>query len=307
MRDDAGWQRWLARADHLPSSGRGWLPALAAQFQWPGKGLPPLAAITRQQQAGDAGDGVWLFADLANVQPDLTGARMLACGMLDVTADEAEALAQPLRPLFGDRGVLLETTTPPRWHLRLPQGTRLPDFATPEAVLGDSLIAHLPEGDEGRRWRALLNEAQVILHQHPVNNERRRRGKPFVNSLWFWGAGGNGTLPPWLKCVAAQAYGDAPLLQALAAQAGVPVQPSAAFDPTATPGEDVLLDLGNASGAAATLALLRATLRRRNRLELAFADGERYRVRRSHRWRFWRGVTPGGSKRAEFQGAMYDD
>jgi hypothetical protein len=30
---------------------------------------------------------------------------------------------------------------------------------------------------------------QVILHQHPVNAERRARGLPPVNSLWLWGGG----------------------------------------------------------------------------------------------------------------------
>ena len=37
-----------------------------------------------------------------------------------------------------------------------------------------------------------MNEAQMILHTHPVNAEREARGMPAVNSVWLWGGG---TLP----------------------------------------------------------------------------------------------------------------
>ena len=37
--------------------------------------------------------------------------------------------------------------------------------------------------------RMLLNEVQVLLHQHPLNAARQTRGLPPVNSVWFWGAG----------------------------------------------------------------------------------------------------------------------
>jgi hypothetical protein len=36
---------------------------------------------------------------------------------------------------------------------------------------------------------ALLTEAQMVLHAHPVNEAREARGEPAINSVWFWGAG----------------------------------------------------------------------------------------------------------------------
>jgi hypothetical protein len=36
------------------------------------------------------------------------------------------------------------------------------------------------------RW---LNEVQMFLHGHPVNEAREACGKPVVNSLWLWGGG----------------------------------------------------------------------------------------------------------------------
>jgi hypothetical protein len=42
-------------------------------------------------------------------------------------------------------------------------------------------------------WLRLQSEAQMLLHDHPVNRERAARGWPPLNSLWFWGGG---ALPP---------------------------------------------------------------------------------------------------------------
>ena len=153
----------------------------------------PVAAITRAIDIADDTDAVWLRADPAHVRADLGMARMLACGELALDAQAAAELARPLRPLFGDEGFELSTPHPARWYLKLPVGAQLPAFAPPETTLGADLHAHLPAGELGRRWRKLLNEAQVLLHQHPLNRARAAAGLPEVNSVWFWGAG---SLPP---------------------------------------------------------------------------------------------------------------
>ncbi|MGH8043360.1 MAG: phosphoglycerate mutase, partial [Stenotrophomonas sp.] len=133
----------------------------------------PVGALTRQLDVGDAHDGVWLRADPANVVPDMHGARMMGHGdTLRLEPADVAALLPALQPLFAGYGFTLDAPTPSRWYLRLPPGTTLPVFAAPDDVLGDDLFAHLPEGDAGRRWRALLTEAQVVLHQHEWNVQR---------------------------------------------------------------------------------------------------------------------------------------
>ena len=49
----------------------------------------------------------------------MNGVRLLACGQLQLTMDEALVFADALRPAFDDAGIALEITTPDRWHLRL--------------------------------------------------------------------------------------------------------------------------------------------------------------------------------------------
>ncbi|MDZ4047817.1 MAG: phosphoglycerate mutase, partial [Pseudoxanthomonas sp.] len=111
----------------------------------------PIAALTRQRDAGDAAGARWLRADPVRVSPDMTGARMLAHGeSLGLSAEDAANLLPALKPLFGDAGMPLDAPHPARWYLRLPLEAQLPEFAPVDDVLGDDLFAHLPHGDAGR-------------------------------------------------------------------------------------------------------------------------------------------------------------
>jgi hypothetical protein len=274
----------LQRADRSNNGAKGYLGGLSAYFPC-SEGMPA-AALTRGHLAGDAGETIWLSADPAWVQPDLSGARLMACGQLQLAMDEAQALAEPLKPVFADAGMMLEVSSPDRWHLRLPPQTSLPNFAAPEQALGEDLYEHLPPGQEGRSWRILLNEVQVLLHAHPVNTARRARGLPPINSVWLWGGG---ALPTRVTTTLAGVIGEDLLLLALAKQAGIPAQPR---NPTsisaAQPGWLIdLQDLAVDDIAVAWWPLLQAQAKRQPLL-LSFASGERWLCRPWHRLRFWR-------------------
>ncbi len=281
-------RQWLARTNALEAGAHGYLPALAQHFRGDSKALPA-AALTRQFLAGDAGDDLWLSADPCWVQPEMNGARLLACGQMGLSMDAAQALAKPLKPVFGDAGMLLELSSPDRWHVRLAPGTPLPDFAAPEQALGEDIFQHLPAGPQGKRWRLLLNEVQVLLHQSELNDERRRIGHPPINSLWFWGGG---VLPLRLTTVLRGVVSNDMLLQALASRAGIVAQPRGevltAALAHAKPGwlvdlQDLPADLIQTQQWTTLEALLR-----RQSVVLAFASGERWLSRPRHRLRFWR-------------------
>lgn len=277
----------LRRADQMEDAAKGYLGGLADYFS--GTGTPmPAAALTRDHLAHDAGGDVWLAADPAWVQPEMNGVRLLACGQLQLDQAEAEAFAQPLRPLFEEAGMQLELSTPDRWHLRMPADSSLPCFDAPEQALGDDLAQHLPQGPEGRRWRVLINEIQVTLHQHPLNQQRPARGLPPVNSLWLWGGG---ILPDAVRTELNAVISDDLLLQALASHAGLTAhtrRPEHLSELQAGGLLD-LQDLPASEIAGSWWPGLQSALARQP-TELHFASGEKWRYKPRHRFRVWRGA-----------------
>ena len=252
----------------------------------------PAAAASRQRDAGDAANAAWLRADPAYVQPDINGARLLSYGeALGLSAADAAALLKPLKPLFGDSGFPIDAPVPSRWYLRLPMGAKLPEFTAPEQALGADLFDELPQGPEGRRWRVLLSEAQVVLHNHPLNAQRAAAGLAPVNSLWFWGAG---ALPDRVQSNYTRIASDDETLTALAALGGVSIEAKPTSWNARTGAGNTLFDLRDARDLALLerdwFAPLRDALAAGSlkQLRLDFDDGARYDLARAQRWRFWR-------------------
>lgn len=277
--------RLLVRADQLDDAAPARMDRLSGLFEGAGSPLPA-AALLRDYLRHDAGDALWLNADPTWIQPDMTGVRLLGIGTLPVEADEAEAFAEVLRPIFSDAGLQLEITSPTCWQLRVPASLDVPGFATPEQALGDDLYLHLPAGAEGRRWRVLLNEVQVLLNEHPLNAARERRGQSPINDVWLWGAG---RLPASLHTQLVGVASRDALLLALAQRSGIAAQPVAPETLAALPA-GWLADLQDLPPAAWSDDWWQAleSLARRHALHIAFASGERWRSRPWHRWRLWR-------------------
>ena len=288
----------LARALGRAELGGGNIPGERAQLLRHFELLPrgwPVAALTRQLDMGDAAFGAWLRADPAYVRPDINGARLMATGeVLQLAPEDVEALLPALRPLFGDMGFPLDAPVPSRWYVRMPREARLPAFAAPDQALGADLFDHLPgseeSGPEARRWRALLSEAQVVLHNHPWNARRLAEGRLPVNSLWFWGAG---LLPDHVTSRHRRVQSDDPLLRALATAAGVVPTPLAS--PFMPPADGAaLFDLRALRNFAwlvgdwlePALAVLHGG--GLDSVRLDFEDGALMVLTRRQRWRFWR-------------------
>ncbi len=281
--------RWLSRGDGLPNAAPGRDVALRECFEFLGADVP-YAALTRQLDMSDAAHDVWINCDAAFVVADAVTLRMLACGTLDIDAEQSAELLKPLRRLFGDAGFPLDISTSGRWQLRCPKQTRLPHFSPPHDVLGDDLARHLPAGDNEKQWRHLLNEAQVILHNHAVNARRAQNGLTPVNSLWFWGAG---ALPDWVRSTFDRVVSADPVVLALAKLAGVVSERDVAeqsFDRASA--SKLLIDADDAVRLDAFVEAIDKGIvgKRIDNLRILSADGSRAIYRHAHRRRFWRSV-----------------
>ncbi|MFC4276743.1 hypothetical protein [Achromobacter aloeverae] len=205
---DAGctpYEAWqLARAGFQPAPG-----------QQIGAGLGPLlaqATVDAPRAAGQAAspasriavpsfappDAVWI-ADLAHVALSTESANLLPLEALSLSAEEDAALHESARPLFAGTDFDALPLAPGRWRMRLPADLR-PRTASPAAVGGQSLAGWWNQDAAVRPWRRLMNEIQMVWHDHPVNQSRADRGLPPVNTLWLYGGAA-----PWTPPAAASA------------------------------------------------------------------------------------------------------
>lgn len=283
----------LARADVLARAPEGRAAQLLRHFSSVPAHWAP-AALTRQVDVGDAAGSAWLRADPAHVRPDINGARLLGIGeRLSLSQADVDALLPALKPVFGDSGFALDAPTPSRWYLRLHREAKFPQFSAPDEALGEDLFEHQPDGPESRRWRALLNEVQIVLHNHPWNTQRAERGLVSINALWVWGGG---VLPDSVTSAIAQVRSVDDLLRALVRVAGGEAQTLPADFAAAPFVADTLVDLRHGRDLAALqrdwlLPAVEAV--RSGKLEaltLDAADGIGSRLTKSQRWRFWRGA-----------------
>jgi hypothetical protein len=110
----------------------------------------------------------------------------------EISTAEATALIASLNEEFVSLGHF-SMATPTRWYLRTKRPVKVRFFPLDEAVCRP-MQNYLPTGEEGfddaaRHWRHVLNEIQVMLHNHPVNTAREAAGQRPINGVWFWGNG----------------------------------------------------------------------------------------------------------------------
>jgi hypothetical protein len=120
----------------------------------------------------------------------------------EIELDESRALADTANTLFAEDGLQWSPDTATAWTLRATSEAgraRLDAFAqlqcrSARLVDGRNIDAWQPIGEAARAWRALLNELQMLWHEHPVNLARERAGRPVLNSAWLEGRAGSARL-----------------------------------------------------------------------------------------------------------------
>jgi hypothetical protein len=259
-----------------------------------------------------ADDASWDHTDFCmhaapvHLRPDRDLLRLFDARHLGISQAEADALTAELNAHFAPDGLRFTAPSTSRWYLFCQQPPALK--AQPlERVIGQHVDGLLPTGDDAAHWAQLMNEAQMLLFQSPVNQQRESSGRPPVNGLWTWGGG------VW-RALADAAPSDrlpaclqarSPLALGLAAAAGVTVEsPDAAWETQAgsylvvlEQFRDALLDTDDKAWSAAAEALdhwlapavdaLRAG--RLDEIIIDACDGRRWSLCRADLRRFWPG------------------
>lgn len=282
--------------------------SVAKQHDW------PIAALTLAADGVDPEHYYWLRADPVELRLE-RNRLVMAGGVSDLDADESRDLVAALNKHFARDGITLLAPFPQRWYLRT---DRAPGIVTAPLALAANhdIDRHLPQGNAALDWHRVINEAQMVLHEHAVNEAREARGAATVNSVWLWGGG---TSPVVGRPSYQTVWSNDVLTRSLAAAAGIARRPlpdhGAAWLAAATAGGgnhllvfDRLQDALRAGGIAAwreqlamferdwmtpLLPALRkgkisvltlAATHSDNLLEATFTPAQR--------WRFWRRARP---------------
>ena len=196
--DDMGTARWLFERFGIEPA-RDW----------------PAAPFSVLADGGSPGDDAWICADPVHLSIERNRLVLADCTRFRISEDEAGTLADAINAHFAD-SLAVHPLRPQRWYARL---ATCPEIETTAlaAVRGGAIEAWLAQGPDATRWRALGNELQMLLHDHPVNVAREERGELPINSLWLWGAGRMASPPvrPFQSVAASD-----PLVRGLAQAAG---------------------------------------------------------------------------------------
>jgi hypothetical protein len=163
---------------------RGWRPWLARWLTGHESGA---CATVAAEVAPSEASMVWM-ATPVHLVAGLTSLHLDRRSILRLGADDLMALAAEFRRVFHDSGFLLQPLDSGDFLL---SGPRIPVAETwePARFTGDSLAHAQRAGAADPALRRLGAEIEMWLHDHAVNDARRRRGELPVTGLWLWGGG----------------------------------------------------------------------------------------------------------------------
>ncbi len=201
---------------------------LAEAFDGDGDDEVAAGALTLAASGGEPGQSLWMRADPAHLRLNRDALVLVPAVAFGVQAAEAEALAETLNRQFAGE-LTFYPLSGERWCVRI-EGVPAEGLRTiaPAQVAGRDINRYLPSGEGSMRWHTLLNEIQMLLHEHPVNEAREARGEPVVNSVWLWGVG---RMPADPAASFQSVTADDPLALGFAQAAGLrhrPLPPNAA-------------------------------------------------------------------------------
>ena len=187
-------QRLLGRGDVQRFPAIDAEPWLCQTFEVEQRGDWPVAALTAAVDGLDTGNDWWLRADPVHLQMQRSSTRVLAAPALTLSNIEADALAASLNTHFSADGIAITAAHPTRWYIRQQESAAVAG-PTLSAAAGRPLPRMAGGGAHASHWHRVLTEAQMVLHEHPVNAAREARGLPVVNSLLLWGGGRKPAVP----------------------------------------------------------------------------------------------------------------
>jgi hypothetical protein len=290
-----GLKRWLARADlkrlRQPEE---LLGTILARL-----GLPcPESGHGALRMWGQTGDRptVWIAAaDPVYLEPRLDHLCLHAQDAQSAPASDLGPLFDHLQATLGDNEAFGFAQLQTCGYLRAanPVATAT---VPPSVVHQDMPNRYMPSGEGAARFRQLVSEIEMALHEHDVNIRRQENGEQPINGLWLWGGG---FAPEQETVPHPPLFSDDPLLTGYwmsktGVVTGWPGDIRSCIDASVAGFVAVIPEHDDPGLLERVLSELREQLKsgRLSRLTLMFRDGIEATVRRGHRRRWWRRGSP---------------
>ncbi len=192
-----------------------------------------------------------LRSDPVHLHADPNKVLVYGPAQLALSGPEADDLLGSLQQEFPELG-WQRGVEPGRWYVQRPaEVTGIAPSA--QWLNGRSLTPFMPLAAAHRVWRRWLNDLQMILHEHPLNQQRARAGRPTVNGVWWFGAG---TPAPAAASSFTQMIGNDVLLAGLARHIACGWHVNATPEQALTSRSETLMVVGEAFGAATAEPLI---------------------------------------------------
>ena len=161
---------------------------ICQQFGLNKEGDLPIAAISAAVDGLEVGDNYWLRADPVHFVMQRDCFSLSEPAPLLVKPAHATLMVASLNAHFAQDGLVFCIGKSGAWYLRMDKAAQI--TTTLPSVAMDKNVHHfMPQGVDSAKWKSILNEVQMLLHDHPANEARESSGEPVVNSVWLSGGG----------------------------------------------------------------------------------------------------------------------
>lgn len=131
------------------------------------------------------GNGLYYLIEPVHFRAESDHAVLLGSELLQPQLDEAAALIEAFNTHFAVEGISLHAASASRWYLLSERELSL-KLQPIDECLGRDIKHFMPQGEDALWWRRILNEAQMLFFEHPVNQQREQQQQLSINGLWLF-------------------------------------------------------------------------------------------------------------------------